>query len=258
MVSFQEEKQPVTNLTSFPSFQTTPNLAEDEDDLTCLGANHFLASPKTVGELIRIQIIHRKTGTSQKKVLSPAIANQGGVLIGRSSKCNIVLNSLDVSRVHGKIVHTNRNYYFLDLGSTTGSQVNNCKVPTNQQILLKPEDIIRIGSFVLLVEEFQLANSAPAQPTNLPILEFSASQPKQLIFKAEEIQAQGILLQGASEFMFEGRSLVAFFSLSKRLRPKAMSLWQAERDAGRFCILIEHATHFTLWRERASRNSLIP
>jgi translation elongation factor P/translation initiation factor 5A len=208
------------------------------------------------GDIVKIQVIHRKTGKSQEKVLTPAIAVRGGVLIGRNPKCDIVLNSPEVSRVHGRIVHTGGQYHFTDLGSTSGSQVNNQKTQTNQQIPLKPDDIIQIGKFVLLVEEFQLNRQTPPprrqtpQPLEVPVADSAPLLPEQMRFKVEELKGQGIPMQGTTEFMFQGRWLVEVISLSKRLDQKAMNLWQAELDAGRFCILVEYPTHLTVWGEK--------
>lgn len=103
--------------------------------------------------MIKLIIIDDQTGESQEAKLTPDSLTQGGGLIGRHPTCDIVLNSPDVSRVHGRIVYKREQYYFTDLGSTGGSQVNKEEASTNENFLLKPNDVIRIGGFILVVKE---------------------------------------------------------------------------------------------------------
>ncbi|NJO41010.1 MAG: FHA domain-containing protein [Cyanobacteria bacterium CRU_2_1] len=114
--------------------------------------------------MIKIKIIHHQTGEFQEKELIPEILAQGGGLIGRHSKCDIVLNGPDVSRVHARIIYQAGQYYFSDLGSTGGSTVNEAEAETNQIFLLQPNDIIRIGGFVLLVKEVELHRNELSNP----------------------------------------------------------------------------------------------
>jgi hypothetical protein len=254
--------------------------------------------------MIKIRAIYYQTGESQEKILTPETLTQGGGLIGRNPNCDLVLNSPEVSRVHGRIMYHAGQYYYTDLGSTDGSQVNNQAAQTNQDFLLKPDDIIRIGGFILLIKELDLQaaalssskatlidgsatdvssnlernaagqansiqkdlsddsspqddasnelfyisqgssiSSASGLPTEVPVVQ-------RLMFKVEELKEKGILNQGFTECVFQGKVLVEGISFAKRLREKATDLWQAELDSGKLCLLVEYPEHFTLWHEK--------
>jgi pSer/pThr/pTyr-binding forkhead associated (FHA) protein len=216
----------------------------------------YFDSSESQGNILKVQVLHRKTGQSETKVLSPAIASRNGVLIGRNPQCDIVLNSPEVSRVHARIVYTEGHYYFTDMGSTSGSQINNQKTLTNQPMLLKVDDIIQIGKFILIVEGIKLSSQNPIPPKQqVPKPKPPVSNPAQipagqLRFKAEELNKLGILTKGVSELKFQGKRLIEIISLSKRFDEKALNLWQTELHSGRFCILIEHPTHFSIWAEK--------
>lgn len=218
--------------------------------------------------MIKIRVIHYQTGESQEKTLTSETMIQGGGLIGRNPQCDLVLNSPEVSRVHGRIFYKEGHYYFTDLGSTDGSQVNSEEAKTNQSFLLTPNDIIRIGEFILLIDEVAPNEVSPvhqlkdesitnAQLTELPQrpsdqVANSNIEPvtiQHLIFKAEELKAQGLLKQGISKLVFQGRQLVEGLSLSKRFHQKVLDLCQTELDAGKFCILVEYCDHFTIWQQ---------
>ncbi|WP_159460656.1 FHA domain-containing protein [Calothrix rhizosoleniae] len=74
-------------------------------------------------------------------------------VIGRSPDADFVLDDPDVSRFHCKFFYKSGNYYFGDLGSRNGSIVNNKVIQQNQTHLLSDGDIIRIGDYVLVMED---------------------------------------------------------------------------------------------------------
>ena len=200
--------------------------------------------------MIKFLIIDDQTGESQEENLTPETIIQGGGLIGRHPSCDIVLNSLEVSRVHGRILYREGHYYFTDLGSTGGSHVNKKEASTNENFLLKPNDIIRIGGFIVLVKEVPMnGDSAMHEPQKATVLPLESCQIEQLIFKVEELKAQGLLNPSTSEFIFQGKRLAEGLSFSQRFRQKALELCQAELDAGKFCVLVEHSDHVTIWQE---------
>lgn len=201
--------------------------------------------------MLELVVIDEKTGESQEKKLTPETLIQGGGLIGRHPSCDIVLTSPEVSRVHGRIVYKEGQYYFTDLGSTGGSQVNKQDAATNQNFLLNPNDVIRIGEFIVIVKEVKVNGSSPIhQPQTSQGLNVAPIEIGQLIFQAEELKAQGILNQITSEMVFQGKLLVEGLSFSKRFRQKAIDLCQAELDTGKFCLLVEHSDHVTIWQEK--------
>jgi methylglyoxal synthase len=73
--------------------------------------------------------------------------------IGRSPESDLVLDSPDLSRSHGRIISKNGNYYFIDLGSRNGSLFNDRLTTPSEEYLLNRDDTIRIGDFVLKMEE---------------------------------------------------------------------------------------------------------
>jgi predicted component of type VI protein secretion system len=200
--------------------------------------------------MIKFIIIDDQTGESQEEKLTPETLIQGGGLIGRHPSCDIVLNSPEVSRVHGRILYREGQYYFTDLGSTGGSHVNKKEASTNENFLLKPNDIIRIGGFILLVKEVPMdGNSAMHKPQKAPVLPLEPCQIEHLIFKVEELKGQGLVNPSTSEFVVQGKRLAEGLSFSQRFRQKALELCQAELDAGKFCVLVEHSDHVTIWQE---------
>jgi ferredoxin-NADP reductase/ferredoxin len=74
-------------------------------------------------------------------------------LIGRSSTCDLILPTPEVSRVHGRIVYANNAYYFVDEGSTSGSLLNGEPIPAKDKRLLQPGDLLQLGETFLYIEE---------------------------------------------------------------------------------------------------------
>jgi ferredoxin-NADP reductase len=74
-------------------------------------------------------------------------------VIGRSTNCDLVIASPEVSRVHGRIVYLNSSYYFVDVGSSSGSLLNGEIVPVDGPRQLQSGDLLQIGETFLYVEE---------------------------------------------------------------------------------------------------------
>ncbi|MBW4688655.1 MAG: FHA domain-containing protein [Komarekiella atlantica HA4396-MV6] len=81
---------------------------------------------------------------------------KGEWLIGRAPDSDVVLDSPDVSRLHGKFLLQGGSYYFCDLGSRNGSIVNGEQAEEDQLYILKDGDTIQIGDYVLIVEAVNL------------------------------------------------------------------------------------------------------
>lgn len=113
--------------------------------------------------MLKIQRINQQTSESEIIVLTPEATAQSECLIGRTASCDLVLESFDVSRVHGRIQLQSGQHYYTDLGSVNGSLLNGNSVETNQNYRLSPDDVIRIGDFVLRIEAIELL--APAAPS---------------------------------------------------------------------------------------------
>ena len=105
---------------------------------------------------MKIKAINYQTSFCQEKILTPQSETLNKCLIGRHPNCNLVLNAPEISRIHGMIYSYEQEYYFIDLASSDGSRINNQEVEVNESYLLKPNDVIHIGDFLLLIEEMQL------------------------------------------------------------------------------------------------------
>jgi glycine betaine catabolism B len=104
--------------------------------------------------MIRIKVIDpQKPDWPQEVDLQPETMLNQECLIGRFSNCDLVLDSPEVSRMHGKVSEKNRSYYFADLASSCGSRINGENAQINQDYLLKADDVIQIGRFSLMILE---------------------------------------------------------------------------------------------------------
>lgn len=74
-----------------------------------------------------------------------------GILIGRSSDCQLLLDDDYVSTRHARITRTPTGYQVEDLGSTNGTFVNNQRISTPTAFGL--DDTLRIGRTLMSVEK---------------------------------------------------------------------------------------------------------
>jgi glycine betaine catabolism B len=91
----------------------------------------------------------QQSATPQELTLHPEVMPEKGCVIGRSSASSLVLDSLDVSRIHAKITHIEGQYYFWDLASSGGSVLNQQPVNPHRENRLQHGDAIEIGRFKL-------------------------------------------------------------------------------------------------------------
>ncbi|MGG6262846.1 FHA domain-containing protein [Leptolyngbya sp. AN03gr2] len=76
-------------------------------------------------------------------------------LLGRSDTADLVLDSIDVSREHAKIMLSTQGYLIQDLNSKAGLYVNGVSVLAGQARLILVGDQFQIGSFLLSVQALQ-------------------------------------------------------------------------------------------------------
>lgn len=95
-------------------------------------------------------------------------------MIGRSTSCDLVLPSPEVSRTHGRIVYRDGVYHFVDVGSTTGSFLNGRSLAVNDPLPLNPGDLLQLGETFLYVEGLI---SPPCPPSADPEARRSWLQP---------------------------------------------------------------------------------
>ncbi|MEA5511221.1 FAD-binding oxidoreductase [Crocosphaera sp. UHCC 0190] len=88
----------------------------------------------------------------QELELSDHRLKDDGCLIGTSPTCGLVLPSIKIKEVHGKLFTERGQYFFQDITGESNTQFNDEIVKTEQSYPLETDDIIRIGEFVLIVD----------------------------------------------------------------------------------------------------------
>src|SRR5574341_1520140 len=68
--------------------------------------------------------------------------------IGRSSTSDLVLQDLNVSRLHAELVKRSEGYFILDAGGKNGTYVNDRRI--DAPTLLQPGDRVRLGATTLV------------------------------------------------------------------------------------------------------------
>jgi len=102
---------------------------------------------------MKIKVLHSETQAEVKELnLAHAIAEGESCFVGRSQNSGLVLDSNNISRLHGKFSRQDGHYYFCDLGSSNGSMVKGELAVANQNYPLQPGDIVRVGEYVLILE----------------------------------------------------------------------------------------------------------
>jgi len=84
-------------------------------------------------------------------------------IIGREDDCSLKLIDKWISRRHSEIRVSGNHIWIRDLGSTNGTFVNNKKI--EQPELLKPEDIISIGTFKFCLKQNEFGATHIANET---------------------------------------------------------------------------------------------
>ncbi len=76
--------------------------------------------------------------------------SHGEIILGRSTECTIVIEDSTVSARHARIYTYLSVSYIEDMDSSNGTFINENKV---QKHILKPDDVIRLGKFQLIVDK---------------------------------------------------------------------------------------------------------
>lgn len=71
-----------------------------------------------------------------------------GAILGKLSDCELQLDEKSIDDLHAKVIYKDELYYIEDLGSENGTFINDQQIESNQQIKLKHNDILRLGSDV--------------------------------------------------------------------------------------------------------------
>jgi Protein of unknown function (DUF3662)/FHA domain len=72
------------------------------------------------------------------------VVGPGGVTMGRSRQCDVMLDDPNISRTHAEIRARGGSWVLTDLGSTNGSRLNGRRVDGSE--VLKPGDEIELGT----------------------------------------------------------------------------------------------------------------
>lgn len=113
------------------------------------GAAPVANQPRLSRRLLK-QLPHTLTVTHGKQA-GLQLPLEGGVLIGRSSDCQLLLDDDYVSTRHARITLSSSGYQVEDLGSTNGTFVNNQRL--TQPTPFSPGDTLRIGRTLMSVEK---------------------------------------------------------------------------------------------------------
>ncbi|HYV84610.1 MAG TPA: SpoIIE family protein phosphatase [Patescibacteria group bacterium] len=89
-----------------------------------------------------LTVVFPEGGTSKFELAA------GHVKLGRSSSSDLVLQDLNVSRLHAEIVRRPEGYFILDAGGKNGTFVNDRRI--DQPTALRPGDRIRLGTTTLV------------------------------------------------------------------------------------------------------------
>ncbi len=124
--------------------------------------------------MIKIRIINtQKPGDLRELDLRPEMLLNHECLIGRYETCDLRLEDDDtVSRLHGKVFFRDSKYYFSDLASKGGSWINTQSAKVKEEYLLRQNDAMRIGGYLLMVVEISSASSGE------PITELDLGRPQ--------------------------------------------------------------------------------
>jgi pSer/pThr/pTyr-binding forkhead associated (FHA) protein len=112
-----------------------------------------------------------------------------GITIGRSKKCDVVINDSKISGIHCLIkANTNGLIIFTDKGSTNGSFLDDYKLTTPHY--LKLDEKIRIGQTFLFIDESKLTavERVAIGRAEKKVLKESISLPKPTLTEIKEMQ----------------------------------------------------------------------
>jgi len=181
--------------------------------------------------------------------ISHRIPIRPGLSLGRASDNDVVLRDFSVSRHHARIEGDDESPRITDLGSTNGVKVNGEFVTS---AVIRPGDVLAIGSFELNVEERGVAAEGLSSATYLrPLEEFKKE------YDLEAAPSGAVKGLGERERVFEVLAQVAKVLLQvEELHPvleKVMDLVFAHLKVDRGFIVLyddEGEPKLELWRAR--------
>lgn len=164
---------------------------------------------------------------------------KGPVYLGRSNKCDIVLNDLEISRMHAKIFKTQKGFSIEDLSSKNGIFVNNVLINSITQI--NPGDKVEIGRFLFEILDTPpvIEDAVPDSRTDLVTLSLKnrleqlieSNTTKDIASLKEEVMDIINKLDSLYEFISIINSSWELEDVLDTLLHKSMELLEAERGA---------------------------
>jgi glycine betaine catabolism B len=101
--------------------------------------------------MIHFRLFDSQQNTSREILLKPENMPEQKCQIGRSPTSALILESQEISRLHGEVSYRNGVYFFADAGSSGGSWLDEKAVFAKQENELKLGSVIAIGHFTLIV-----------------------------------------------------------------------------------------------------------
>jgi hypothetical protein len=92
------------------------------------------------------QLIVKVGGETEKRIR----LNGSNLLIGRDRLCDICIQDVQVSRLHGLFARAADGVHYVDLGSTNGSAVNG---ESTRRMVLEDKDVIAVGDVRIIYAE---------------------------------------------------------------------------------------------------------
>ncbi|HBP21199.1 MAG TPA: hypothetical protein DEA08_25860, partial [Planctomycetes bacterium] len=86
-------------------------------------------------------------------------------MVGRDAGAGLELGDLQVSRRHALLVRARQGFFVKDLGSRNGVLLNQERVPSREQALLKNGDVLSVGRTTLIFKELADVPSEDGPPT---------------------------------------------------------------------------------------------
>ena len=105
---------------------------------------HQSKETESVSSMLRLMVVRGRQH-------DPFEVTRSGVVIGRSSGCEVKLVDATISRRHAEITHAGGRWLLSDLGGANGTWLNDVRVECGQASLLASGDRIGIGPWVLQV-----------------------------------------------------------------------------------------------------------
>ncbi|MBF0359499.1 MAG: FHA domain-containing protein [Oligoflexia bacterium] len=123
-----------------------------------------------------------------------------GLIIGRSSKCDIIVKDVDISSKHIKVCLEEDGCYIIDLHSFNGTRINSQKIPAQTKYKLNTGDTLEIGKIKYILSKKQGTGSVDASSVQISYPNSSSSDDTQDITLTMQTKVQ---LQSQSQSQFQ-------------------------------------------------------